>query len=164
VRKDAEAIRQMFETVSLGAPENAVGFVLWRIVARYQREMDRSLAPLDLTHLQFVTLALTAWFGRSGGRASQIELARFGGIHPMQISYMVKTLEGKGLISRQSSTSDTRAKLVALTRSGLLVLRQALPRVIDVQSRLFGEEGRPGGSLLSTLLDLDRKLNDANEE
>ena len=57
---EADAIRQMFETVSLGAPENAIGFVLWRITVRYQREMDRALSVLDLTHLQFVSLALAA--------------------------------------------------------------------------------------------------------
>lgn len=159
-----DAIRQMFETVSLGAPENAVGFVLWRIVARYQREIDQTLGEIDLTHLQFVTLALAAWFGRSGKPVNQAELARFGGIHPMQISHMLKALEAKSFISRQRSSSDTRAKQITVTRDGLKVLRQALPRVIEVQGRLFGDEGRPGGSLLATLLNLDRRLAPVREE
>ena len=153
----------MFQKVSLGAPENAVGFVLWRIVARYQREMDRSLGGLDLTNLQFVTLALVAWFGRSGEAVNQAELARFGGIHPMQVSHMLKTLEGKGFVSRERSHLDTRAKQVGVTRAGLRVLRQALPLAIEVQGRVFGEEGRPGGNLLATLLELDRGLEAAKE-
>ena len=147
----------MFEAVSLGAPENAVGFVIWRIAARYQREADRALAPLGITNLQFVTLALVAWLGRSGESVTQIELARFGGIHPMQVSQTLKILERKDLLTRRRSSSDTRAKQLEVTRTGLKTLRQALPAMIDVQSRLFGEAGRPGGSLLATLLLLEKK-------
>jgi DNA-binding MarR family transcriptional regulator len=152
---DAQTIQQLFESVSLGAPENAVGFVLWRVVVRYQREVDRALAPLDLTNLQFVTLALTAWFARSGDAANQSALARFGGIHPMQISHMMKALESKEFVIRKRSTSDIRAKEVELTRKGLTVLRKALPKVIEVQQRLFGNEGKPGGAFLNALLKLD---------
>jgi DNA-binding MarR family transcriptional regulator len=145
----------MFEALSLGRPENAVGFVLWRVVVRYQREVDRVLAPLDLTNLQFVTLALTAWFGRTGEAVNQSELARFGGIHPMQISHMLKTLEGKGFVSRRRSDSDSRAKCVEVTSKGISSLRQALPAVIGVQRKIFGKDGNPGGSLLTALLRLD---------
>ena len=154
----------MFKAVSLGAPENAIGFVLWRIVARYQREMDRSLVPLDLTNLQFITLALAAWFGRSGEPVNQVELARFGGIHPMQVSHMLKALESKEFIARQRSSSDTRAKHISVTRSGLNALRKAFPLAIEVQSRLFGKEGRPGGGLLAVLLEIDQNLDRAKQE
>ncbi len=41
---DTRAISELFRTASLGAPENAIGFVLWRVVNRYMREVDRSLA------------------------------------------------------------------------------------------------------------------------
>jgi DNA-binding MarR family transcriptional regulator len=157
VEIDPKTIKEMFDTASLGAPENAVGFVLWRIVARYQREVDRALAPLNLTNLQFVILALVAWLEQSGEQATQIELSRFGGIHRMQVSQILKVLEKKKFIARERSTSDSRAKRVKLTRRGLNVLRQAFPAVIEVQSRLFGEMGRPAGSFLTVLLRLDRE-------
>jgi DNA-binding MarR family transcriptional regulator len=153
---DANAIRRMFSTVSLGSPENAVGFILWRITARYQRETDRAFLPLNLTNLQFVTLALAAWFERTGEAVSQAELARFGGIQPMQLSLMLKVLEKKGFISRERNESDTRAKRVAVTQAGLKTLRKALPIAIDVQERLFGTDGHPDGNLHQTLLELDR--------
>ncbi len=153
----------MFETVSLGAPENAIGFILWRITARYQREMDRALSTCGLTNLQFVTLALAAWFARTGESVNQAQLAQFGGIHPMQLSQMLKVLENKGLISRERSLSDARAKEIAITRSGLKTLGKALPEAIDVQARLFGEEGRPGGSLHKKLLNIDHRFADSND-
>jgi DNA-binding MarR family transcriptional regulator len=153
---DARAIRDLFKTASLGSPENAVGFVLWRIVHRYQREIDQKLATLDLTHLQFTTLAMAAWLGRSGEPVTQAELARSADIHPMQVSHMLKTLESKGMIARARGSSDVRTKCIAVTSSGMKTLRRALPVAIEVQQRLFGDEGRPGGSLLTALLRLDK--------
>ena len=151
-KTDPETINEMFEAASLGAPENAIGFVLWRIAARYQREADRALAPVGITNLQFVTLALIAWLGRSGESVTQVELARFGGIHPMQVSQTLKMLDRKKLVTRRQSRSDTRAKKVEVTPAGFTTLRHAFPAMIEVQGRLFGEAGRPGGSLLAALL------------
>ena len=165
MKNDPAALRELFETVSLGAPENAVGFVLWRVVHRYQREVDRSLAALGLTHLQFMTLTMSAWLGRSGEAVTQSELAHFGDIQAMQVSHMLKTLESKGLVIRSRSASDVRAKHIQITAAGLKLLRRALPVVIDVQRRLFGEEGRVGGSLLTVLLRLDcERLNDEKDK
>lgn len=119
-------------------------------------EVDRSLAAagLDLTHLQFETLIQSAWLGRSGEAATQTELARFGGIQPMQVSHMLKALEGKGLVVRPRDRSDVRTKRVEVTAAGLEALRRAKPVVIDVQRRLFGEEGAAGGKLLNSLLQI----------
>ena len=158
-----DALRSMFEEVSLGAPENAIGFVLWRITSRYQREMDRALAAVDLSNLQFVTLALIGWLERSGTVATQVELSRFGGIHPMQLSQMLKTLEAKQFIVRKRDAADSRAKQVNLTRKAFEVLRRALPLAVKVQSRLFGEAGAKGSVLLKGLLQLDLQLSSTSD-
>lgn len=151
----ARRVTELFANESLGAPENAVGFVLWRVVHRYQREVDRVLLPFELTHLQFTILTLAAWLGREGLAVSQAELARLGDIHPMQVSHMLKTLETKAMIVRTRSASDPRAKCIEATTTGLAALRKALPAVIAVQRVLFGLEGLPGGSFLEALLKLD---------
>jgi DNA-binding MarR family transcriptional regulator len=149
---DAAAIRKVFETVSLGAPERAVGFVLWRVVHRYMREVDRALACLELTHLQFMTLALAAWLGKSGEPVTQTDVARHGDMHPMQVSLMLKALEKKGAIVRPRSVEDVRAKHLELTVNGIRLLKKALPLVISVQQSLFGEHARVDGDFLHTLL------------
>jgi DNA-binding MarR family transcriptional regulator len=149
---DESTITELFDTVSLGAPERAVGFVLWRVMHRYVREVNRALAPLELTHLQFQTLALTAWLGRDGVAASQAEIGRAGDIQKMQISHMMKTLEQRALVARPRSSTDVRANSVTVTAAGLTALRAALPLVIEVQRRLFGDDGLPDGPLLAALL------------
>jgi DNA-binding MarR family transcriptional regulator len=164
VNASANAIRRMFGDVSLGSPENAIGFVFWRITARYQREVDRALEPLSLTNLQFVSLALSAWFARSGDAANQAQLARFGGIHPMQLSQMLKALEAKGFVARHRSSTDSRAKEVFVSQSGLLVLKKAFPLVIQIQTKLFGDAGRPNGHLHKILVQTDRALGEIEEQ
>lgn len=149
---DADAISEMFASVSLGAPERAVGFVLWRVLHRYVREVNQALNGLDLTHLQFQTLALTAWLGQDGRPASQTEIAQAGDVQKMQVSHMMKALEKRGLITRSRNSADTRAHSVEVTATGVATLRDALPLVVDVQRRIFGEDGMPQGALLEALL------------
>ena len=155
MENDASAIAEMFETVSLGAPRNAVGFVLWRVMHRYLRIVDQTLRPLDLTHLQFTTLALVAWMARTSEPATQSELAKFGAIHPMQVSNVLKALERKNLVWRMQAPGNALAKRVAITPTGMVALRAALPMMIEVQAKLFGAAGSPGGSLLEALVTID---------
>ena len=152
MKKKLDAV---FAAPTLGAPENSVGFVLWRLVHRYVRELDRELAGLDLTHLQFTILALAAWLARSSEVVTQPQLARFGDIHPMQVSKVLKVLEDKSLVRRPGSEADTRVRLVAITTTGVTALGRALPIAVEVQARLFGPGGRPGGILLTALLELN---------
>jgi DNA-binding MarR family transcriptional regulator len=161
----APRLAQFFESRSLGSPDNAVGFVLWRVVHRYQRDIDRALAPLDLTHLQFTTLMLVAWVARSGAIVAQSDIARIGDIHPMQVSLILKALEAKGHVTRTKSLANVRAYRVELTRPGLAVLEAALPLAIAIQRGTFGEDGRVGGPLLDMLQRVEaaqRALGDAD--
>lgn len=104
---------------------------------------------------------LVAWMSREGEPATQAAVARFGDIHPMQVSKVLGTLERKLLIGRTGARGPGPAKTVAITPAGLEALKAALPAVIEVQRRLFGDEGRPGGSLLGALLDVERRSGDA---
>ncbi|MGF6768242.1 DNA-binding MarR family transcriptional regulator [Paraburkholderia sp. GAS199] len=153
-------IRKTFESVSLGAPERAIGFVLWKMFHLYQREVDRVLSPLDLTHLQFTTLTLTAWLGQDGDTVTLTSLVRHSDIHKVQLSQMLKSLEQKGMVIRTTSEADVRAKNIALTEAGLQSMRQSLPVVVEVQRRLFGETGMPGGSLLKSFHSVLRQMED----
>lgn len=153
---DRQEIADLFAEVSLGAPEAAVGFVLWRVMHRYQRAVDRALEPTDLTHLQFTTLAIAAWLAREAA-PTQAEIARGAEMHPMQVSLVLKPLEAKGMLRRQASARRANAKEVRLTRAGMDALRTALPQVIAVQRRMFGHEAAGGGALLGLLLDVETR-------
>jgi DNA-binding MarR family transcriptional regulator len=144
-------LAEFYAEETLGSPEKAVGFMLWRVVHRFQRKIDRALAPLNLTHLQFTTLAMAGWLGRAGDPVTQAELARSTAIHAMQVSLMLKTLEAKGMVTRPRSTSDTRTKHVEITSIGLDALRAAMPIAVAIQQRMFGAAGGRDGELLAVL-------------
>ncbi|WP_345816915.1 MarR family transcriptional regulator (plasmid) [Paraburkholderia sp. PREW-6R] len=151
-------IRKTFKSVSLGAPDRAIGFILWKMFHLYQREVDRALSPMGLTHLQFTTLTLTAWLAQDNESVTLTRLVRHSEIHKVQLSQMLKSLEEKGMVSRTTSLTDVRAKDIAVTEAGLQSMRQALPVAIEVQMRLFGEAGMPGGSLLTSFHSVLRQM------
>ena len=157
VGMDSDAIDALYAETSLGGPDQAVGFVLWRVMHRYQRAAECALQPHGLTHLQFTTLAIVGWMCRSAAPATQVELARQADIHPMQVSLMLKALEAKHMVIRSQSSADTRARSVGITESGLEALRQAFPVVIALQQMIFGEAGAPGGTLHRALRDVEER-------
>lgn len=91
---------------------------------RYQREVDQALRAKDLTHLQFISLMLIAWMGRDGGSVSQAELARFGDIHPMQVSNVLKALDQKRMIVRAREAGSGPQNPLSSPNAGLSVFAQ----------------------------------------
>lgn len=152
---DANLLRNLYATDSLGSPDQAIGFVLWRVTHLYQREVERALRPHGLTHLQFTTLAMVGWMCRSGEAPTQAELARAANIHSMQVSLMLKALETKGLVSRPRTAADSRVRYVEVTSAGVDALRTAFPIAIALQEELFGAAGAPGGGLLRALREVE---------
>jgi DNA-binding MarR family transcriptional regulator len=134
---DAQALAQLFARAPFPHPTDAPGFLLWRVAHRYQRDIDRACAPVDLTHLQFITLLLSGWLGRTGAVVTQAELATTSGIHPMQLSQVLKTLEQKALVTRPRSPADSRRKEVQLTAAGVQALAQAIPLAEAAQRQFF---------------------------
>jgi DNA-binding MarR family transcriptional regulator len=147
-----DELKSFFDANTLRSPDAAIGFVLWRLVHRFQREMNRQLAAIDLTHLQFTTLALIGWSNRTGTLETQAELARSFDIEPMQMSQIVRMLEAKGLIIRKAPSAASRLRHAEITRKGLAALAKAMPIALDIQNTMFGAPGRPGGELHKTLL------------
>lgn len=145
------ALTALFAASGVQKPEDTIGFLLWRVAHRHQREVDRVLASLALTHLQFVLLVQTAWLGREGDIVTQPKLTRYSSIHPMQLSSVLKTLDAKGLVIRDRCLADSRAKRVALTPAAIDLLGVALPRVTALQAHFFGDDPVFGADLHARL-------------
>lgn len=139
---DPHALAELFENTRIHQPEDSLGFLLWRVTHRYQREIDRACAEVGLTHLQFVTLVMSAWLGREGEPVTQPGLAEFSTIHPMQLSSVLKALEEKGLVERPRSQADSRAKHAEVTPRGIEVVAHALPLAEAAQQRFFGADAQ----------------------
>ena len=129
-------------------------FELIEMLARKLKQMQReSTRAADLTPPQYVVM--NALWEREGRPLK--ELADISFSTPATITGIVDTLEGKGLVRRQSNPQDRRSLLVVLTQEGR-ELQETAPAMEALFQNccdaLDGDETRDLARLL-------RKLNDA---
>jgi DNA-binding MarR family transcriptional regulator len=122
-------------------PGDSPGFLLWHVTLRWQRDMSAALAPLDLTHVQFVLLATTWWLNTSGERPSQLTVARRAGTDVKMTSQVLRTLEAKGLLVRAVDSADTRARRLSVTDAGADLAARAVETVEAADAAFFGGTG-----------------------
>jgi DNA-binding MarR family transcriptional regulator len=120
-------------------PGESPGFLLWHATLRWQRDIALGLAPLGLTHVQFVLLACTWWLNQQGRHPSQIALAEFAGTDVKMTSQVVRSLERNGLLERQVDASDTRIRRLRPTRRGARLAPHAIAVVQQVDADFFGD-------------------------
>lgn len=130
--------------------DDSPGFLLWQLTNLWQQRIRSALAPLGITHVQFVLLASIAWLENTEAVVSQAILSRHAHTDIMMTSQVVRTLEEKGLVTRTVHPTDTRAKAVSLTAEGHKIAQQALSVVETVDEQFF--QGL--GSQVSTFVGL----------
>ena len=139
-------------------PADSPGFLLWHATLRWQRSITSALAPLDLTHVQFVLLACTWWLNTHGEHPNQLTLAHEAGTDVKMTSQVLRTLEQKGLIERHVDPDDTRAKRLRVSTRGA----ELAPRAIATVEREDAEFFKP--ALGSDTLALLRRLARQNTQ
>ncbi|MDQ0964412.1 DNA-binding MarR family transcriptional regulator [Streptomyces sp. B4I13] len=118
-------------------PEDSPGLLLWHATLRWQRDIATALAPLELTHVQFVLLACTWWLNSQGEHPNQMALARQAGTDVKMTSQVLRALEHKGLIERETDPADTRAKRLRVTDTGAELAPRAIAAVELADARFF---------------------------
>jgi DNA-binding MarR family transcriptional regulator len=131
--------------------DDSPGFLLWQLTNLWQQRIRSALAPLGITHVQFVLLASVAWLEKAEVVVSQATLSRHAHTDIMMTSQVVRTLEEKGLFTRTAHPTDTRAKVVVLTAKGYKVIQQAFTVVEAVDEQFFQELGEQASTFLSLM-------------
>jgi DNA-binding MarR family transcriptional regulator len=119
------------------------GSLVWRLAMRWRTAVDRALAPLGLTHAQYMVLTTLYGMTLAGDRPSQRDLAEATGLEAVYISKLVKALEAAGLVQRAAHPTDTRAVQLDLTRSGRATATEAIAVVQVLVTRLTAPLGGP---------------------
>ena len=118
-------------------PSASPGFLLWHATLRWQRSIAAVLAPLDLTHVQFVLLASTWWLNRDGERPNQVQVARHAGTDIKMTSQVLRSLERKLLLIRDPDAVHTRAKRLHVTEAGAKLAIVAVAAVEAADAEFF---------------------------
>lgn len=117
--------------------EESSGYLLWQLTMLWQRKIKRGLDKIEITHTQFVLLASLAWLAKTNEVVTQVEIANHSKTDRMMVSKVLRTLQAKGYITRKEHATDTRAKTIALTEAGQVLLQQALKIVEKIDVDFF---------------------------
>jgi DNA-binding MarR family transcriptional regulator len=110
---------------------------LWQVTLAWQRQVAAALTPFDLTHVQFVLLAVTWWSNAHDSLPTQAEAAALAGADVKMTSQVLRTLERKGLLVRKVDPADTRARRLRVTDAGAELAPRAVAAVEEVDHRFF---------------------------
>lgn len=112
------------------APESSQGFLLWKTTHVWQSGIKKLLEGYNLTHPQFVVLAVAMWYIQVAEIApTQKNISQRAEIDTMTVSVIIRGLIKKGFIVRVQHPTDTRAYSITLTEEGKDVLQKAMNAV-----------------------------------
>ncbi len=132
------------------------GLLFWQVSTLWQRKIKEALRPYDLTHTQFVILAVTQELNDRNMDVTQKEISNFSMIDVMTISTTIRLLEKKSLIIRANHPTDTRAKQIKNTKSGEEILRTVNAIIERVDAEFFFNDSKE----LDNFMGLLKKLKD----
>jgi DNA-binding MarR family transcriptional regulator len=111
--KSAPKVPSFYSADSLRA-DDSIGLLTKRAMHSIVLQVDRRLAPHDLTHAQWVPLYKLA----KGHCSTMAGLARDVALDPAAMTRALDRLEAKGLLKRVRSTEDRRVVNLVLTEEG----------------------------------------------
>lgn len=153
-----------YSPFSVEKPEDSPGFMLWQTSVLWQRRLKRVLHPHNISHAQFVILAILLWFEKSNQEATQSILVNWSKLDKMTVSKSLKILSTQGHVNRLEHTQDTRVKKVSLTPNGKALASLLIPLVEGVDERFFNVLNQPDKSKLLHLLNQTTHRNEDIEQ
>lgn len=120
-------------------PEDSPGFLLWQTTMTWQRHIKKALEIYDITHPQFVIMALLMWFEAHHYDTTQILIANWSKLDKMTVSNSLKKLALVNYVHRIEHEIDTRAKKVSLTPKGKDLVRKLVPIVEEIDAAFFAK-------------------------
>lgn len=114
-----------------------IGYLIWKVSKYWQRGKLRLLGEFGLTGSQLELLGAIYHMSRENTEATQIILSQETGIDPMTTSTILRNLQKKGLISRRESATDTRARIVEVTKSGSELFERAIAKVREGKGKAY---------------------------
>jgi DNA-binding MarR family transcriptional regulator len=127
------------------------GHLVWRLSMKWRVAVDRALAPVGLTHAQYVFLSSLFGLERAGTTPSQRELADHTGLEALYVSKLARALDTDGLVERTRDSADTRTIRLTLTARGRDVVEPAIATVAELLDRLLAPLGGRDGDRTAAL-------------
>lgn len=140
---------------SFEKPEDSPGFLLWQTTLIWQRQIKKALEIYNISHAQFVIMAILLWFEAHHYDTTQILIANWSKLDKMTVSTSLKKLVLLDYVNRIEHRTDTRAKSVSLTTKGKDLVRKLVPIVEGIDEKFFAQTSQ---SEQKSLIRILRKL------
>jgi DNA-binding MarR family transcriptional regulator len=118
--------------------EDSPGLLLWQTTTLWQRRIKKTLESYEISHAQFVIMAILLWFEEQLLEKTQTAIVNLSKLDKMTVSQALKKLLLSGMITRVEHAQDARAKSVSLTTKGKTLMQQLIPMVEAIDNQFFG--------------------------
>jgi len=140
-------------TFGFDAPEASPGFLLWQTTVTWQRLIKKILEEYDVSHAQFVIMAILLWFEENHEETTQSLIVNMSKLDKMTVSKSLKKLVAQGFVNRTENQLDTRVKSVTLTQTGKVLVKKLVPLVEKIDAEFFGVLPQKDQCALINILD-----------
>lgn len=139
-------------------PKDDLGFLLWQVAMTWQRQLNRALGKIELTHTQFAILSALRSLLKESNTVTQKSIAERSNTDTMMVSKVLRKLEKKGFIEREEHKTDTRAKCVFMTTKGLKTFQHAFKIASEANQAFFNKISNKDNLRieLQTLIEIDK--------
>ena len=114
-------------------PSQAVGAYIGRARRTIVEAIDQKLAPLDISHAQWIVVMLLG----DGAAATAAELCKILIYDPGAMTRLLDRLEKKGVLRRVRARGDRRTVRLKLTAEGKRLYPRILEALVEVFNRLL---------------------------
>jgi len=128
-----------------------IGFLIWRVVNKWQKEQKSVLASHNITPVQLLLLAGLEEMSSNSESIKQSELAHHCRADAMMTSQVVRSLEKRKLLKRNKHERDGRAIQLTLTKRGECLLHEVLPKMLATDLGFFNGLGERTGEFADAL-------------
>ena len=114
-------------------PSRGIGAFIGRARRTIVEAIDRELAPLDISHAQWIVVMLLG----DGAASTAAELCKILIYDPGAMTRLLDRLEKKGVLQRVRTKDDRRAVRLELTAEGKKLYPRILEALVQVFNRLL---------------------------
>ena len=133
-----------------------VGWRLWRISGQWKAQFEAGMRARGYSWFGEARSNVVGFIGQNGLR--QKELVRRMGLSKQAVQQLVDELVAEGIVERRPDPKDLRGNIIAFTRAGLAMLRDANVVKLSIEDAYKGKIGdKEFQRLMKTLRDLDEE-------
>ena len=138
--------------------EIKTGLLLWKVSNLWQNKLRNVLQQFSLTINEFLVLETLHHLKNSKINITQVYLSKSSGIDISVISVVLKSLNKKILVYKQSD-KDNRKNIIKLTNKSIALLKNILPLTNEAEKNFFDKLKKEESNFSNSLkLILGKKL------